>query len=62
MFQDMAQYQSLELGNPKGFWEYKDEDCVGWVSKLVKRWGGPCARTSKTDNVILRYKALASGC
>ena len=55
MFQDMAPYQSLELGNPKGFWEYKDDDLVG-------RWGGPCAHTSQVDSVILRYKALASGC
>ncbi|MFM7983770.1 MAG: hypothetical protein ACKPKO_31045, partial [Candidatus Fonsibacter sp.] len=26
MFPELAQYQSLELGNPKGFSEYKDED------------------------------------
>ena len=34
MFQEMAQYQSLELGNPKGFWDYTDEDIVGWVRKV----------------------------
>ena len=62
MFEYMAQYHSLEMGNPKGFWEYKDEDFVGWVSKLAKRWGGPCTHTSQADSVILRYKALASGC
>ena len=62
MFQEMAQYQILELGNPRGFNEYKDEDFVGWVSKLAKRWGGPCTHTSPVDSVILRYRALASGC
>ena len=61
MFQEMAQYRCLELGNPKGFWEYKDEDFVGWASKLAKRWGGPRAHTSQADSVILRYRALASG-
>ncbi len=25
MFKDMAPYQSLEMGNPRVFWEYKDE-------------------------------------
>ena len=62
MFQDMAQYQSLELGNPRGCWEYKDEDFVGWVSKLAKGWGGPCAHTSQPDSVTLRYNALESEC
>ena len=44
MFQDMAPYHSLELGSPRGFWEYNDQDFVAWVSKLAKRWGGPCGR------------------
>ncbi|MFM7984284.1 MAG: hypothetical protein ACKPKO_33670, partial [Candidatus Fonsibacter sp.] len=62
MYQELAQYQSLELGSSNGIWEYKDEDFVGWVSKFAKRWGGPCTHTSQADNVLLRYKALASGC
>jgi len=61
MFQEMSQFQSVELGNPRGFWEYKVEDFVGWVSKLAKRWGGPCTYTSQAYSVILRYRALASG-
>jgi len=40
MFQDMAQYQSLELGNPRGFWEYKDEEFVAWVTKLTGSYCG----------------------
>ena len=47
---------------PGVFWEYKDEDSVGWVSKLAKRCGGPCAHTSQVDSVNLRDRALASGC
>ena len=62
MFQEMAQFQNLELGNPMGFClEYKDEDFVGWVNKLAKRWGGPCAYTAQATNVLLRYNALAGG-
>ena len=61
MFQEMAQFQNLELGNPKGFWEYTYEDFVGWVSKLAKRWGGPCTYTAQATSVLLRYRALAGG-
>ena len=61
MFQEMCQFQSFELGNPRGFWEYKDEDFVGWVSKLARRWGGPCTYTCQADSVFLRYRGLASG-
>jgi hypothetical protein len=41
--------------------EYKYEGFVGWVSKLAKRWGGPCTYTAQATNVLLRYKALAGG-
>ena len=61
----MFQYGTLPkpgIGQPQGFWACKDADFVGWVSKLAKRWGGPSTHTSQTDNVILRYKASASGC
>ena len=62
MFQEMAQFQNLELGNPRVFfWEYKDEDFVGWVSKLAKRWGGPCTYTAQATSVLLRYRALVGG-
>ena len=61
MFQEMAQVQNLELCNPMVFWEYTDEDCVGWVSKLAKRWAGPCTYTAQATSVLLRYKALAGG-
>ena len=46
MLQEIAQYQSLALGSPGAFWEYKDEDFVEWVGKLAKMWGGPCTHTS----------------
>ena len=61
MFQEMAQFQNSELGNPNGFWENKDEDFVGWVSKLAKRWGGPCTYTAQATSVLLRYRALVGG-
>lgn len=40
LFQELVQYQALEHGNPRGFWEYKDEDFVGWVAKMATRRGG----------------------
>ena len=40
MTQELLEYQALELGNPRGFWEYMDEDFVGVISTLAARRGG----------------------
>ncbi len=40
MVQEMLEFQSKELGNPRGFWEYLDEDFVGSIAKLAMRKGG----------------------
>ena len=37
----LLEYQAYKLGNPRGYWEYGDEDFVGLVSKLALRKGGP---------------------
>ncbi|MFM7980387.1 MAG: hypothetical protein ACKPKO_13825, partial [Candidatus Fonsibacter sp.] len=42
----------LGTGQPQGFLGYNDEDFVGWVSQLAKRWGGHCAHTSQTKSVF----------
>ena len=52
------QYQSHQLGNPRGFWEYKDEDFVGWVAKLATRRGGANTQRVLADKVLCKYRAL----
>ena len=62
MFQDMAQFQNLELGNPS-FVEYKYEDFVGWVSKLAQRWGGPCTYIARlVEPLASEQKGIVCAC
>ena len=42
MFQELAEYQAKELGNPADFWNYKDEDFMRLVSAISGRKGGLC--------------------
>ncbi len=61
MSQYVAQFQHLELGNPRGFWADTYENFVGWARKFAKRWGGLGTQTSQVVSVILRARALAYG-
>jgi len=58
LFQELVQYQSLQLGKPMGFWEYTDEDFVGLVAKLATRRGGANTHRVLADKVLWEYKAL----
>jgi hypothetical protein len=39
MMQELLEYQAFSLGNPRGFWEYLDEDFVGIISTLALKKG-----------------------
>ena len=58
MMQELLEYQSFELGNPRGFWEYQDEDFVGLIATLAIRRGGPATPTACSKGVMSRYRAL----
>ena len=58
MMQELLEYQSHELGNPRGYWEYRDEDFVGLVSRLAVRKGGPATPKACARGVLQRYRAL----
>jgi len=58
MMQELLEYQSHELGNPRGYWEYRDEDFVGLVSRLAARKGGPATPKACARGVLQRYRAL----
>ena len=40
MVQEMIEYQSFFLGNPRLFWCYEDEDFVGWCATISHSRGG----------------------
>ena len=59
MYQELAEYQSHSIGNPRDCWSYKDESFMGYVAKLSLSRGGP--RTAKTapERVLTRNCASA---
>ena len=58
MFQELAEYQAKELGNPADFWNYKDEDFMRLVSQLAGRRGGPAKAASGAETALTRYRVL----
>ena len=58
MVQEMLEYQSKELGNPRGYWEYLDEDFVGNIAKIAMRKGGGNTHKACSMNTMDRYRAL----
>jgi hypothetical protein len=60
MLQELLEFQSFSLGNPRGFWEYQDEDFVGTIATLALKRGGANTHLACSGNVISRYLALLS--
>ena len=59
MFQEMAEYQALELGHPSRWWTYMDESFVGEVANMATSRGGPKAAATTSKRTMQRYIALA---
>ena len=58
LFQELAEFQTESLGNPRHFWAYKDESFMGFLAQIAaNRGGGHTAQTTplKTMN---KYLAL----
>ena len=45
--QELFEKQAFVLGNPSGFWNYKDEDFMGWISDLAHSRGGGARRVQQ---------------
>ena len=58
MFQELMEYVAPELGNPRKFWNYADEDFVGMVAKLTFSRGGIQTAGPTALKVLNRYRAL----
>ena len=54
MFQELAEYQAKELGNPADFWNYKDEDFMRLVSAISGRKGGAVHAASSAEGALTR--------
>ncbi len=59
MWQEMAEFQTVSLGNPRDFWTYKDEDFVGFVAQLAHSRGGGGNSRTVPNHVFARYRGLA---
>ena len=57
MMQEMAESQSLEIGSPRDFWCYKDEDFVGFISTMAFSRGGACTAKGVTQRLVDRYRS-----
>ena len=60
MFQELAEYQGFVLGNPRLFWNYMDEDFVGFIATIARSRGGPKMAATTASNVLQQYRALAN--
>ena len=60
MFQELAEYQGFFLGNPRLFWNYMDEDFVGFIATLARSSGGPKVAATTATNVLQQYRALSN--
>ena len=46
-----------ELGAPVLFWEYRDEDFVGWAGRFAGSRGGENNAASASLRTLQRYRA-----
>lgn len=58
MMQEMHEYQSYVVGNPKNHMEYKDEDFCGEIASLATRRGGANTHAANALGVMAKYRAL----
>ena len=57
MWQEVSEFQTKDLGSPRDFWCYKDEDFVGWVGSLAFSRGGPTGCKVVAQRLIDRYRS-----
>eukprot|EP00969_Alexandrium_andersonii_P229693 10143837-Alexandrium_andersonii.AAC.1 len=53
--QELLEYQAQELGNPSSFWNYQDEDFMGWIKDFATSRGGPVGPNTAALQTLRRY-------
>ena len=57
MWIESSEFQSAELGSPRHYWCYRDEDFVGWASQLANSRGGANTCAHSALRLIQKYRA-----
>lgn len=60
MFQELAEFQTDTAGDPSRFWAYLDESFVGIIAKLGFSRGGKRSVDTTPNNLMDRYRGLAT--
>ena len=58
LLQELIEYQSVYLGNPRHFWCYRDESWCGFWARASKRRGGANPVSMTPERFLNRYRAL----
>lgn len=62
LFAELAEFQAPWMGNPSAYWNYADEDFVGWVAGIASSRGGPTSAASTAKRTLERYRIAQSQC
>ena len=58
--QEMGEFQSHEVGNPRLFWCYRDESFVGFAAQVISSRGGGGTASTNPLRAMERYRALCT--
>ena len=58
MMQEMGEYQTQTIGNPRDFWCYKDEDYMGFIGDMASARGGVALPATIPTRVFQRFRGL----
>ena len=57
---ESSEYQTQDLGSPRYYWCYKDEDFVGWAATLAASKGGANSCAHSALRLVQKYRAWVS--
>ena len=58
LFLELAEYQTVEVGDPRLFWAFVDEDFVGMIGAIAHQRGGPRSANTIPQAVMQKYSVL----
>ena len=58
LLQELGEYMVYDSGDPSNYWNYRDEDFVGFIAGMAFSRGGKRRARTTPDNVVTKYRAL----
>ena len=58
LMQELGEFMSFELGNPRNCWAYKDESLVGFIADVAASRGGANNPGTLPNRVVDRVRAM----